>query len=200
MKPKTLGITGGIGSGKSTICRVFKVLGVPVFDADAVAKNLLNTDDEIRQGLINLFGNDIYTPEGSVDRKMLAEIIFNNENHLNKVNSLVHPKVRNEFYKWRDQQKAPYIIHEAAILFESGFYKMMDQVLLITAPEKDQIERVMKRDGVTEDQVRERMKRQMPNNEKQELADMVLVNDNKSLLLPEIIEIDKKLREYGKVW
>lgn len=196
----TVGVTGGIGSGKSTVCHIFRILKVPVFDADTVAKNLLLENEEIRHGIINLFGNDVYLPDGSVNRKLIAQIIFNDEVQLKKMNQLVHPVVRDEFFKWKVQQKAPYVIHEAAILFESGFFKLMDLVLLITAPEHMQIERVMKRDGITEAQVKERMKRQMPNNKKEQLADLVLVNDNKNLLLPEIIEIDKKIKTYGKIW
>lgn len=197
----TVGVTGGIGSGKTTVCRVFQLLGVPVFEADTVAKNLYNTNSEIKSGLIHLFGANIYTPEGLLNRKKLASLIFTNEIHLAKVNELVHPVVRAAFENWLKMHKnAPYVIHEAAILFESGFYKMMDFTLLVTAPENERIARVMARDGVTGQMVRERMQKQWSEEKKEKLAGKVLVNDNKNLIIPEIIQIDKNLKEYGKIW
>lgn len=197
----TVGITGGIGSGKSTVCRVFRILGIPVFEADAVAKNLYDSNPEVKAGLIHLFGDDIYTAENKLDRKKLASIIFTNEIYLAKVNELVHPVVRKVFENWlKMQENAPYIIHEAAILFESGFYKMMDFTILVTAPENERIARVMARDGITEQMVRERMQKQWCEEEKEKLASKILVNDNKNLMIPEIIQIDKNLKEHGKIW
>ena len=196
-----VGITGGIGSGKSTVCRIFQLLGVPVFEADAVAKNLYDSNPEIKAGLIRLFGEFIYTPDGHLDRKKLASLIFANEIHLAKVNELVHPVVRAAFEKWlKMHEKTPYIIHEAAILFESGFYKMMDFTILVSAPEEQRIERVVARDGVTEQMVRERMEKQWSEEKKQKLASKILVNDNKNLIIPEIIQIDKNLKKHGKIW
>ena len=131
----TVGITGGIGSGKSTVCKVFKLLGLPIFEADLVAKKLINSNSKIKNGLTHLFGNDIYIQNEGVDRKKLANIIFNDDIQLAKVNALIHPVVRNEFKNWLKKQNTAYIIHEAAILFESGFYKMMDFTILVSAPE-----------------------------------------------------------------
>ncbi len=195
-----VGITGGIGSGKSTVCRVFELLGVPVFEADIVAKQLLNSHSGIKTGLIHLFGGTIYTDDGTVNRKKLANIIFNDEIQLKKMNNLVHPVVREEFNKWVKNQDSAYIIHEAAILFESGFYKMMDFTILVSAPEKQRIERVMKRDGISEELVLERMNRQWTDEEKRKTASLEIINDNKHLIIPEVIETDKKLKEYGKIW
>ncbi|SHF83703.1 dephospho-CoA kinase [Mariniphaga anaerophila] len=196
-----VGITGGIGSGKSTVCNVFRVLGVPVFEADAVAKSLYNTNKPIKSGLIHLFGESIYTPDGNLDRKKLASEIFNNDIQLAKVNELVHPVVRKEFENWINmQQNAPYIIHEAAILFESGLYRMMDFTLLVTAPEEQRVARVMARDNATEEMVHERMAKQWSEEKKKPLASKILVNDNKNLIIPEIIQIDRNLKEYGKIW
>lgn len=195
-----VGITGGIGSGKSTVCHMFKLLGAPVFEADVVAKQLLQTHPQIRKGLIHLFGEDIYLDDGTVDRKKLADIIFNNDVQLAKMNALVHPVVRNEFHEWVKQQNTPYVIHEAAILFESGFYKLMDFTILVSAPEEERIQRVVKRDGVSEQQVRERLAKQWTDAEKRKLADKEIVNDNNNPVLPEIIQIDKTLREHGKIW
>lgn len=196
----TVGITGGIGSGKSTICSVFKLLGVPVFEADVEAKKLMLNSREIKVGLIDLFGADIYTKNDTLDRKKLAGIIFNDEVQLEKVNKLVHPVVRSEYKNWMLQQNTNYIIHEAAILFESGFYKMMDFNILVSAPEKIRIERVTKRDGSTPIQVKERIDKQWSDKQKRDLATLEIKNDNSDLIIPQIIKIDKQLKEYGKIW
>lgn len=196
----TIGITGGIGSGKSTVCKVFKVLGIPVFEADKVAKELMNTNAGLKEQLVRLFGEGIYTPDSVVDRKKLAKIIFNDHLQLEKINALVHPVVRNEFKNWKTKQQTIYIIHEAAILFESGFYKMMDYTILVTAPEKQRIERVLTRDGVSESEVKERISKQWPDEQKRKLASFEIKNDNKDLLIPQIIEMDKQLKKYGKIW
>lgn len=197
----TIGVTGGIGSGKTTVCHVFKLLGTPVFEADSVAKYLLNTNEKVKKGLVSLFGENIYAPNGTIHRKKLAGIIFNDQIQLSKMNNLVHPAVREEFLKWLEEYKnLPYVIHEAAILFESGFFKMMNYTILVSAPEELKIERVMKRDGISEKMVRERMKKQFSETKKQEMAHLVLLNDNKHLLIPRIIEIDKNLKKHGKIW
>lgn len=195
-----IGITGGIGSGKSVICQVFKLLGAPVFEADVWAKKLVNSHPEIKTGLIDWYGPDIYSPNGTIDRKKLAGIIFTDGTQLQKVNSLIHPVVRQEFMIWADKQNSSYVVHEAAILFESGFYKMIDYTILVTAPEKMRIDRVTKRDGSTIEAVKERMSKQWGDEQKRELASLEIKNDNKTLLIPQIIEIDKKLKEYGKIW
>ena len=195
-----VGITGGIGSGKSTICEVFKLLGAPIFVADDEAKHLMNSNDEVIGQLIRLFGKEIYTENRALDRKKLAEIIFNNDIKRGKVNHVVHPAVRKEFEKWLEVQKSPYAIHEAAILFESGFYKMMDFTLLVTAPEEMRIERVTKRDKSNTKTVKERMAKQWPDSEKRKLASFEIVNDNQNLIIPQIIKIDENLRFYGKIW
>lgn len=195
-----VGITGGIGSGKSIICDIFKLLKAPIFEADVVAKHLIDTNDEIKNGLIDLFGNDIYTENGTINRLKLAGIIFNDDIQLEKVNSLIHPEVRAEFHKWAEQQTSPYVIHEAAILFESGFYKIMDLTILVSAPEEVRIKRVIKRDGASEAQVRERIKKQWTDEKKKKLANFEIKNDNQELVIPQIINIDKQLRKHGKIW
>ncbi len=195
-----IGITGGIGSGKSTVCRVFKIIGIPIFEADQVAKQLLQTRSEIKEGLIHLFGKEVYSEDGTIDRKKLAGIIFNDDVQLRKMNALVHPVVRNEFQQWVKQQNSPYVIHEAAILFESGFYKMMDFTILVSAPEEERIQRVMQRDGVSEEQVKERLAKQWTDAERRKLAEKEIINDNKNPVIPEIIKLDKIIREHGKIW
>jgi len=196
----TVGITGGIGSGKSTVCDIFKLLGIPVFEADLIAKQLINSNSEIIQGLVHLFGEGIYIQDKGVDRKKLAEIIFNDDLQLAKINALVHPIVRNEFNLWLRKQKSKYVIHEAAILFESGFYKMMDFTILVSASEKQRVEWVMKRDGISEKQVLERIAKQWSDAQKRKLASIEIKNNNKDLIIPQIVNIDNQLKKHGKIW
>ncbi len=195
-----VGITGGIGSGKSTVCKIFKLLGVPVFEADRVAKDLMNSNSDVIDQLIRLFGKDIYTVNKELDRKNLAKIIFSSDIEREKVNQIVHPVVRTEFKNWVQIQNASYIIHEAAILFESGFYRMMDFTILVTAPEEMRIKRVLERDGGDTKKVKERITKQWPDSEKRKLASFELKNDNNDLIIPQIIKIDENLRLYGKIW
>jgi dephospho-CoA kinase len=192
-----VGITGGIGSGKSTVCKVFSILGIPVFEADKVAKELMNTDRLISDQLIGLFGTEVYLPNRTVNRKYLAAVVFNDTSLLSKLNDIVHPVVRNAFFSWCDQQNAPYIIHEAAILFESGFYKLMDKTIAVVTSEHERIERVMKRDDVTIEMVNERIRNQWNDRQRTELADFVIENNDDQMIIPQIMEIDKKIRAYG---
>ena len=197
----TIGITGGIGSGKTTVCNVFKLLGIPVFEADRVAGQIMNTNKELQSGISTVFGNDIYNCHGLLNRKRLAEIVFNDKNQLERLNKLVHPAVRDEFLVWSGKhQKLPYLIMEAAILFESGFNNLADLSILVTAPEDERIRRVQKRDGESIRSIKNRISKQYPENIKMKMADFVLYNDNRHLVIPEIIKIDKKLREHGKIW
>lgn len=198
--PVKVGITGGIGSGKSTVCRVFKTLGTPVFEADVVAKELLNSSSHIKKELTRLYGNDIYTENKYVDRKKLASIIFNSNIELKKVNAIVHPEVRIAFNEWEKQQNSAYIIHEAAILFESGFYKLMDFSILVSAPEDLKMAWLKKRDDLSTEEIRSRMEKQWDDEQKRKLASIEIINDNIQLIIPRIIEIDKQLKEYGKIW
>ncbi|NQU54929.1 MAG: dephospho-CoA kinase [Bacteroidetes bacterium] len=195
-----IGITGGIGSGKSTVCQVFKLLGIPVFEADAVAKKLIHSNSVIKTGLIDLFGEDIFAPNEQLNRKKLANIIFNDAIQLKKVNELVHPVVREEFKNWLKLQESAYVIHEAAILFESGFYKMMDFTIFVSAPENQRIEWVMQRDGASENKVKERMEKQWTDKQKRKLASVEIKNNSRDLIIPQIIKIDNQLKEYGKIW
>ena len=192
-----VGITGGIGSGKSILSHFFSLINIPVFEADQEAKRIINSSSIIRSKLKFHFGEDIYLPDNTIDRKKFADIIFNSPSSLEKVNSIVHPEVRNEFQEWTKQQDAEYVVHEAAILFESGFYKMMDFMILVTAPTDVRIQRVMHRDGVSEEKVMERMNKQWDDKEKIKLSNLVLTNDNSELIIPKLIELDKNLRRHG---
>lgn len=192
-----IGITGGIGSGKSTICHFFRLLGAPVFEADLEAKKIMNQSPVIRSNMQMLFGKDIYLANQTIDRKKLAGLIFNSPPLLEKVNSIIHPEVRKYFFEWCEKQKAPYIVHEAAILFESGFYRMMDQTILVTAPLEERIKRVMARENTTEEDIRNRISKQWPDEEKMKLATYILNNNNEELILPQLIELDIKFKTHG---
>jgi dephospho-CoA kinase len=192
-----IGITGGIGSGKSTACKVFAVLGIPVFEADKVARHLMNFDTVVSEQLIQAFGESVYLPDHTINRKYLAELVFNSKSLLAGLNSIVHPAVRKAFFEWLEQQSALYAIHEAAILFESGFYKMMDKTITVATDEDQRIQRVVKRDGISVEQVRERIRNQWNDEERIKLANFVIKNNDADLIIPQILEIDKKIRAYG---
>jgi len=192
-----VGITGGIGSGKSTVCKVFKTLGIPVFEADVKAKNLMNHDPELRRQLIHLFGPSVYQPDQTIDRKYLSGIVFSDASLLRKLNEIVHPAVRTAFHEWYLIQHSPYVIHEAAILFESGFYKLMDKTIAVITDENQRIDRVVKRDNSTIELVRQRIKNQWNDEQRIKLADFVIGNNDDELIIPQIIEIDKKLKSNG---
>lgn len=192
-----IGITGGIGSGKSTVCQFFKTLGIPVFEADTEAKKLVNNSESIRNQLIVEFGSDIYLSNQTIDRKKLAGLIFNSPPLLEKVNQIIHPEVRAHFFRWFEMQKAPYVVHEAAILFESGFSELMDFTVLVTAPEQMRIERVMKREGCSAESVRARMAHQWTDEKKMQMADFVIQNNNKELLVPQLFKLDTQFRNHG---
>lgn len=189
-----VGITGGIGSGKSTVCKVFKAMGIPVFEADTIAKQLMTTDPEIRRQLIQAFGAIVYLPDQSIDRKYLSGLVFNSPSLLAELNKIVHPAVLKEFNEWCLTKQTTYVLHEAAILFESGFYKMMDKIIAVVADEDERIQRVMKRDGATIELVRQRMQNQLSDAERIKLADFVISNNDNELIIPQILNIDKKIR------
>jgi dephospho-CoA kinase len=193
MNMRIVGLTGGIGSGKGLVAQIFGHLGISVFNADSESRQILSSDLQVRHQLIQWFGPEIYTDAGP-DRARLAAIIFSNAEWLDKVNRLVHPRVFERFSSWcATFRNEPYIIHEAAILFESGFYRQMDSTILVTAPEIIRIDRIRKRDKTTEEEVRKRMQNQWPDEKKVPLADFIIQNDGESPLIPEILEIHKKL-------
>lgn len=197
----TVGITGGIGSGKTTVCRVFSALGVPVFQADLVARRLQEEDAEIIRNLKKLFGEAIYTPENLLDRKKLAAIIFSDQVYLEKVNGLVHPAVHQKFEEWKMQMKdSAYVLYEAAILFETGSYRNFDFNILVTADENERIERVIKRDHTSREAILNRINHQMKDSEKRGLADFVLENNDNQMIIPEILKLDQIIKAKSHVW
>ncbi|HZK93215.1 MAG TPA: dephospho-CoA kinase [Prolixibacteraceae bacterium] len=198
---KKIGITGGIGSGKTTVCEIFKILGIPVFHADLEAKFLQNNDLHIRDLLIKLFGRQIYSLDGILDRKKLARLIFNDSEALANVNSIIHPAVRQSFLIWANiHQDASYILYEAAILLESGYASDFDSNILVLADEKVRVERVIKRDHISEEMVMQRINNQLPDSNKITMVDYIIENSNVKLLFPQVFELDKLIRSDGKNW
>lgn len=187
-----LGITGGIGSGKTSVCRVFNVLGIPVFSADPEARKIMENDDDIKNEINTIVGKDIY-PEGRLDRMELASLIFNNKNLLEKVNTLVHPLVFDNFIRWTEKQTAPYVIMEAAILFESDGYKLVDRVATIVAPVEERISRVTQGNMLNRNQVMERIKNQMTDEERISMSDYVIYNSENDMIIPVILGINEDM-------
>ena len=187
-----IGLTGGIGSGKSTVARVLKVLDVPVFVADDAGRVILADDLEIRKAVTMRFGPAIY-PNGVVDRKALAAIVFNDAAGLEDLNEIVHPAVRAAFRKWSLEQEAPYVVMEAAILAESEGYKAFDSIIVVTAPEELRIQRVMARDRVGATTVQARLRNQIGEEERLRIADHVVHNDDTRLVIPQVLSIHQEL-------
>lgn len=194
---KRVGLTGGIGCGKSTIAEAFKVLGVAVYNSDTRAKWLNENDERIVKGLMNLLGEETYDSEGKLNRGYMASRIFSDRELLDKVNKLIHPIVSEDFELWCAEQKrsgAKYVINEAALLIENGTYKQYDYLIVVCAPYEERILRTMQRDNTTREQIESRIRNQMSDEEKQQVADEVIMTDDKHFLIPQIIEIDKKLK------
>lgn len=189
-----IGITGSIGAGKSTVAGIFKVLGIPVFDADATAKSILNSDPELREQIIAAFGSETYK-NGLLDRKYLATLVFNNPDQLAKLNALVHPatiKAADTWAKQWEEQGSAYIVKEAALLFEAGTNIGLDFIIGVTAPEDLRITRVMARDHVTREEVLKRMQHQLDDTQKMERCDIVIDNNEKALLIPQVLTLHQQ--------
>lgn len=194
MIPMQVGITGGIGAGKSLVTRIFKTLGVPVYDSDSRAKYVMTTDGILISNIKKEFGELSFHPDGSLNRSYLSELVFRDEERLRKLNELVHPRVANDYEEWvAEHTQYEYLIKEAALLFESGSYKALDHVILVVAPELLRIDRVVRRDkGRTPDQVRKIMEQQMSDDEKMKLADSIIWNDESRLVIPQVLELHKR--------
>jgi len=190
-----VGLTGTIGSGKSIVALIFGKLGVPVYYADQQAREILGRE-EVRIKLQKMFGPAIFDESGHVQRELLAEKVFNNPVNLEALNNLIHPLVKNDFDAWLGKHAtSAYIIHEAAILFESGFYRYFDKVIVVDAPLEVCISRVMKRDDVTREKVEGRMHHQWDRSEKVAMSDYIIVNDGKSMVMPQVLVLNAKLKE-----
>lgn len=181
-----LGITGGIGSGKTQVCSIMSAMGYPIFNADSVAKRILDEDSRVIQSIKKVFGDDIYI-NGFLDKKKLAELVFTNKEALETLNGIVHPVVKEYFGRWiLEYHSSALVIEEAAILFESGAYKNLDKIVVISAPLDVRIERVKKRDGISKEAVLKRINNQFPQEELIKRADYVIENDGAQLILPQI--------------
>ena len=187
-----VGLTGGIGSGKSTVAEMFRDLDVPVYDSDLEAKQLMVTSMEMRQSILDLFGDEAYKGE-SLNRKYIADQVFKNTELLKKLNGIVHPAVRKHFLEWMEQQSAPYVIQETALIFENGVQDQYDATILVTAPLNVRLERVMKRDNATEQAVMDRMKNQMDDNQKIDLAQFCIENVDLDTTREKVNQLHHKL-------
>jgi dephospho-CoA kinase len=189
-----VGITGGIGSGKTTVCRIFATLGIPVYYADERAKELMVSDANIVSEVKKLFGAEAYNNECQLNRKLIADRVFNDEILLKQLNAIVHPAVFQDTFSWfKKHQDKSYTLYEAAILFETGNYKMLDKTITVFAPAEIRIARTMKRDKVSRKEVLERINKQMPEEEKVKLADYVIYNDHSQPLIEQVLTIHREL-------
>ena len=187
-----VGITGGIGSGKTTVARIFETLGIPVYYADDAAKRLMNEDAILRSKIIFLFGADTYKND-QLNRPFLASVIFNDQQKLNALNSLVHPLTIEDSEKWMQQQNAPYVLKEAALVFESEVWRNLDKVIGVSSPYEMRLKRAMQRDDISNEAVQDRMGKQMNEDEKMKRCDYVIYNNEEQLLIPQVIALHEKL-------
>lgn len=182
---KIVGLTGGIGSGKTTVAGFFKELGIPIYIADEAGKELMRSSAAVRSQIIALLGEDAY-PDAVPDRKYIASQVFNSAEKLEKLNEIIHPAVNEHFENWKQGIKAPYVIYEAAILFESGGYKKCDEVILVTAPIEKRIERLQKRDQSSAEEIKARMSHQWTDDQKRKYADYEILNSEIAFLKEQV--------------
>ncbi|PWD97699.1 dephospho-CoA kinase [Marinilabilia rubra] len=187
-----IGVTGGIGSGKSTVCRIFETMKIPVYYADLRARRLIEKDERIIQGYKKLFGDEAYDA-GILDRNFVAGKVFADPSLLRRVNELVHPVVREDFKAWIAIQEADYVIQEAAVLLESGGYKTLDKVILVSAPKELRLSRVIQRDRIDKERVKERMKNQWTDEQRRLLCDYEVIADDEHLIVPQVLNIHNEL-------
>lgn len=189
-----IGITGGMGSGKSIICRIFQMLGAPVYDADSRARLLMDKDEVLREKITLAFGAGAYCSDGTLNRGYLAEAVFPEKEKLEQLNKLVHPAVKKDFEEWAEKQKSDYVIKEAALLVETGSFKELDKLIVVTAPEKTRIHRILFRDAHrSQKQIQEILQNQFPESEKAKYADYLINNDESQLVFPQVLKIHARL-------
>ena len=187
-----IGITGGIGSGKTTVCHVFELLGIPVYYADEAARKILMSDPDIKDKIVRSFGDGVLDDHKTLNRKKIAQLVFGSAEKLSTLNAIIHPAVALDFQKWLKNHPAGYIVKEAAILFETGTDKQLDKIVTVIAPEEIRISRVVKRDRINEDAVRIRIHTQLSDEEKIKRSAYVLVNDEKQLVIPQVLVLHEK--------
>lgn len=190
-----IGITGGIGSGKSTVCRIFEVLGIPVYYADTEAKRLMQSDEELVVAIRHHFGDEVYDSSGHLDRALLAKKVFGHQDKLKQLNALVHPVTIRDADEWAGRQTTPYVLKEAALMFESEAFHHVDKVIGVYAPQALRIQRTMHRDEVSREQVMERMQHQMDEELKMRLCDYVIYNDEQQAVIPQVLHLHEILKK-----
>ncbi len=192
-KPLRIGVTGGIGSGKSVVCKIFSALGMPVYDADSRAKQLMTVDKILIEKIKEQFGESSYSIDGSLNRDFLGKEVFNDPRKLEQLNQLVHPRVGDDYEQWVEKNKSVgYVVKEAALLFESESYKMLDKIIVVTAPEDLRIQRVMDRDKRSKEGILKIIRSQMPEEEKINRADFIIYNDETTLIVPEVMKLHER--------
>lgn len=189
---KKVGITGNIGSGKSYVCKMFEKLGIPVFYSDDETKKLYLIPS-VKELIVNRFGKEVYFEDGTLNRKLLSYHLFKNEEAMKFIESVLYPALNQHFDEWCEQQTSPYVLYESAILFEKNYGKYFDKIIFVSAPEDTRLQRVMKRDDCTEENVRSRMRLQMSEETKLSKADFVIYNDGDKPLEPQVETINKQL-------
>ncbi|MBS1917292.1 MAG: dephospho-CoA kinase [Bacteroidetes bacterium] len=192
-----VGLTGGIGSGKSTVAKIFETLGIPVYYADEAAKRIMNEDEQLRQGIIKNFGEDSYI-DNTLNRAYISQQVFNNKEKLALLNSLVHPATIRDSEEWMQRQTTAYAVKEAALIFESGVDKYLDYIIGVTASEELRIERTMNRDMISSEEVKNRINNQMNEEKKMNLCDFVIHNDGQQALLPQVLSLHNELLQLSK--
>lgn len=192
-----VGLTGGIGSGKTTVARIFEILQVPVFDADKAARNLMNENPSVRADVIKIFGEKSYS-QNTLNRKFISDIVFNDPEKLAALNGIVHPATLQNAQEWFNSQSGLYAIKEAALLFEAGAEKDVDYVIGVSSPLPLRIQRIQHRDGLSTTEIEARINRQMNEEEKLKRCDFVLYNDEKQLLLPQVIALHEQLKNLAR--
>ncbi|ANI88815.1 dephospho-CoA kinase [Arachidicoccus ginsenosidimutans] len=186
-----IGITGGIGSGKSTVAHIFHTFGIPVFDADSAAKNIMQGDKNVHAALVKNFGKEVFE-NGTLNRKYLSAVVFNDEEKLKTLNAIVHPATIRAADEWMEKQKTPYVLKEAALLFEAGTVAGLDAIIGVYAPLELRVHRVMQRSNLSRKEVMERVVKQMDEDEKMSLCDYVVVNDEQQLLVPQVLLLHER--------
>jgi len=198
-QPLLIGLTGGIGAGKTVVAKIFEFLRVPVFNSDTEAKRILSVNKNVRKKVIELFGSEAYS-ELEPNRKYIADRIFSDDEMREKLNAIIHPAVGEAFKLWaQEHSDCPYVLKEAAIIFETGGERKLDGVVIVTAPKAVQIDRVMKRDKVSENQVRDRIAAQWTEEEKLKKSDYHIVNDGKTAVIPQVLAIHSELLQRAKL-
>ncbi|HSN10033.1 MAG TPA: dephospho-CoA kinase [Hanamia sp.] len=192
-----IGLTGGIGSGKSTVARIFSVLGIPVYDSDTASKRLMAEDEVLKDKIIQSFGKESYT-KGRLNRKYLSDQVFRNAKKTEILNSIVHPATIKDAEEWMKKQNSPYLIKEAALIFESGSNRFLDKVIGVSSPLSLRMERTMKRSNITAEQVKVRINLQMDEEEKMALCDYIIVNDEQQMLIPQVLLLHEKFLSLTK--